>query len=626
MTKRSPIALIALVLAGMCSLTASAAEPSGLHLRPTGGASFPERAYVLSLPENAYLSPESVVVRENGKVVKDTTVVPASEADASEFGVVLVIDASNSMRGPAIEGATAAAQALVSQRAPGQAIGVVSFNARPTVRLPLTTDEAAIDSALAAPPELRPKTHVYDAVSEAVSMLEDADVAVKSIVVLSDGADTGSVKSLDEVATEARDAGVRVFTVGLRSQAFDPVALRELGGRGGGQYAEAATPADLEPIFGELGAKLASEYLIRYRSDARAARRVVVSVTVAGYPGAVTAGYTTPSVERTGEPFDRTALERLVRSSVGMVGIALLIAGLISLSVFILARPRGQGVRKRLAEFVSLAETEQRSEERTKELFLERAEKSFQGATWWARFKQELDVGRIRMPAIRIVAWTVLATLVAMYLLGLVAGPLAALVGLTVPLIVRSAVRRRAERQRQLFAEQLPDNLQVLASALRAGHSLVGALSVVVDDAPEPSRQEFQRLVADEQLGVPLDQSFEVIARRMQSKDVKQVGLVSALQLETGGNTAEVLDRVADTVRERFELRRLVKTLTAQGRLTRWILSGLPVFLIIVINLLNPEYMTPMYEHPIGRLLLLIAALMVVAGSLVIRRIINIRV
>lgn len=626
MTKGRVIPLVAVLLAGMCALAASAAQPNGLHLRPTGGTTFPDRAYVLSLPEDALLSPDSVVVRENGKVVQDVTVVPASEADASEFGVVLVIDASKSMRGAAIEGAMSAAQALVAKRQPEQAVGIVTFNARPTIRLPLTTDQTAIDAALATPPELMAKTHAYDAVSTAVTMLENDKVAAKSIVVLSDGADTGSAKSLDQVATEAREAGVRVFTVGLRSDAFDGAALRDLSQRGGGQYAEAATPGDLEPIFGELGAKLASEYLIRYRSDARAARHVVVAVTVDGYPGAVTAGYMTPSAAATAELFDRSALERFMRSSAGMVTIALLIAALVALSVFVLVRPRGQGIRKRLSEFVSLADAEERAEERRKELFLERAERSFQGTTWWARFKQELDVGRVRMPAIRIVAWTALATLVAMFVLSLLAGPVAALAGLTVPFIVRSYLRRRVERQRELFAEQLPDNLQVLASALRAGHSLVGALSVVVDDAPEPSRQEFQRLVADEQLGVPLDQSFEVIARRMRSKDIKQVGLVAALQLETGGNTAEVLDSVADTVRQRFDLRRLVKTLTAQGRLTRWILSGLPVFLIVVITLLNPKYMSPLYTHPIGRLLLLIAALMVVAGSLVIRRIINIRV
>jgi tight adherence protein B len=87
-----------------------------------------------------------------------------------------------------------------------------------------------------------------------------------------------------------------------------------------------------------------------------------------------------------------------------------------------------------------------------------------------------------------------------------------------------------------------------------------------------------------------------------------------------------VLDRVADTVRERFELRRLVRTLTAQGRLSRWILTGLPVFLLIIITLLNPTYISPLYSQTGGRVLLIVAAVMVTSGSLVIRRIINIKV
>ena len=87
-----------------------------------------------------------------------------------------------------------------------------------------------------------------------------------------------------------------------------------------------------------------------------------------------------------------------------------------------------------------------------------------------------------------------------------------------------------------------------------------------------------------------------------------------------------MLDRVADTVRERFELRRLVHTLTAQGRMSRWILTSLPVFLLLVITVLNPDYIDPLYSHPAGRLVLVVAGLMVVAGSLVIRKIIDIKV
>src|SRR5437764_5397672 len=197
---------------------------------------------------------------------------------------------------------------------------------------------------------------------------------------------------------------------------------------------------------------------------------------------------------------------------------------------------------------------------------------------------------------------------------------------LAIPFVTRSLLRRQLARRRMQFAEQLPDNLQVLSSALRAGHSFIGALSVVVNDAPEPARSEFQRVVADEQLGVPIDQALEVVVQRMDSRELEQVALVAALQRETGGNTAEVLDQVTDTIRERFELRRTVQTLTAQGRMSRWVLTFLPLFLLLAITLINPGYMSVMYDSAGGKVVLVLAGISVACGSLVIKRIVNIKV
>jgi tight adherence protein B len=112
----------------------------------------------------------------------------------------------------------------------------------------------------------------------------------------------------------------------------------------------------------------------------------------------------------------------------------------------------------------------------------------------------------------------------------------------------------------------------------------------------------------------------------MDNRDLDQVALVATLQRDTGGNTAEVLDRVTDTVRARFELRRLVKTLTAQGRMSRWVVSLLPLGLFTVITLMNPGYLRPLYTHTSGRILLVISVIMIVSGSLVIRRIVNFKV
>ena len=129
-----------------------------------------------------------------------------------------------------------------------------------------------------------------------------------------------------------------------------------------------------------------------------------------------------------------------------------------------------------------------------------------------------------------------------------------------------------------------------------------------------------------ERRNLPLDHSLEVVARRMDNRDLDQVALVATLQRDTGGNTAEVLDRVTDTVRARFELRRLVKTLTAQGRMSRWVVSLLPLGLFTVITLMNPGYLRPLYTHTSGRILLVISVIMIVSGSLVIRRIVNFKV
>jgi tight adherence protein B len=232
------------------------------------------------------------------------------------------------------------------------------------------------------------------------------------------------------------------------------------------------------------------------------------------------------------------------------------------------------------------------------------------------------------MPPEQIVFLSGIGSLLALLFIKFIFGSLfvGMIVAVVIPFGVRSLLKRKLAKQRKLFAEQLPDNLQVLASALRAGHSFIGALSVVVNDAPEPARSEFQRVVADEQLGVPIDQALHVVVQRMDSRELEQVALVGALQRETGGNTAEVLDRVTDTIRERFELRRTVSTLTAQGRMSRWVLTFLPLGLLLIISLVNPGYMHVMYTSTIGRVLLLMAAISITFGSLVIKRIVNIKV
>ena len=144
------------------------------------------------------------------------------------------------------------------------------------------------------------------------------------------------------------------------------------------------------------------------------------------------------------------------------------------------------------------------------------------------------------------------------------------MLALVAPVVVRLVVSAARQSRAPRVRRQLADNLQVVASAMRAGQSFVGALAVAVEDALEPAKRELHRAVSDERLGVPLDEALgRVAARRMRSEELEYVGLVATLQRETGGSTAEVLDRVTQTIRERAELKRLVADADRAGTARR---------------------------------------------------------
>lgn len=626
---RTYLALLTLVLAGW--LVAPAAAKAPVRLVEAGGVEFPERAFVLSLPEKTRLTEERLSVRENGLVVPDFSLTPVGEGEGAPAGVVLLVDASESMAGSPIRNAMAAARAFAAQRRPSQRLAVLAYNADTETVLPFTNDPGKIDDALSGRPQIAYFTRMYEAVDRAISLIKEENLSPGSIVLLSDGQEVGSLSSPNAAIAKARAAHIRIFSVGLRSRYYEAKTLSALAARTGGRYQEASSPKALRAIYAELGSQLAREYSLRYETTAAAGRRVRVSIRIKGVPGLVVSGYNTPGLgQDAAQPFRRSLGSRILQSPLVMLIVALMAAALFGLAVLAIFRPRGRTLRSRMAEFVSMRTASGDSETPRWTLtnrVLVGAERSLEATRWWGRFKETVELAEIRMAPLHILLWTAAATLFVMWLLAVIGGsPVFALAGLAVPLVVRWLIYRKLARKRRQFAEQLPDNLQVLASALRAGHSFVGALSVVVDDAAEPSRSEFRRIVGDEQLGVPLEEAIRAVVRRMDNEDFEQVALVAELQRRTGGSMAEVLDRVTETIRERFELRRMVLTLTAQGRMSRWIVSLLPVALLIVISVLNPVYTKPLFTTTNGQIALGFAAALIVTGSLVIKRIVNIKV
>lgn len=239
----------------------------------------------------------------------------------------------------------------------------------------------------------------------------------------------------------------------------------------------------------------------------------------------------------------------------------------------------------------------------------------------------DLDVAGLALTVEALIALTLVAgALLGWILYESTSSPLAAGLGLLAFPAAYFGVRFAADRQRRTFDEQLPDNLQVIASAMRAGQTFIGAMSTVIEDAPEPSRRELRRAVTDERIGVPFEEALQRVTDRMKSEEFAHVTMVATLQRETGGNTAEVIDLVTETIRGRLEIVRLVRGLTAQGRLAGMMLSFLPVGMLIAISVIDPGYTRPLFHKTIGIIALAVSGGMVLLGGLAIKKIITIKI
>jgi tight adherence protein B len=598
-----------------------------LKVSPGADVQFPTRALVLTLPIGTALSASQVQVTENGKPVPNLTVTSSTATSSKHFGVVLLIDASPRMR-RSIEAALAAARAFAAHRNPHHPLAALAFNNKTTTLAPLTYSQDTIQAALSRPPAFGNERHLYDAVSGAIALLRRGRGINGSVVVISDGSDTGSKATADDVVAQARTAGIRLYTAGIPDAAgYDGSSLQTLASGTAGEYLSAAKQDDLVKVLDQLGTRIASEYLVGYRSLAGPRQHVDVRVAVDGL-GSGTLVYTTPALRR--YPGNTVAEDSFLRSTSAMILVALLCALLVGIVVALLLRPDPDSVRARMAQFVSgpVEGVEDPASKTAATVAPVKAEEpSPVEREWWANLKLELEIARIELPAQHLAVMTAIATVLAFVFLVAVTGSAAiALLALFVPVFIRGLVRRRLDEQRNLFADQLADGLQVVASAMRVGHSFPGALGVAAQESAEPTRSEIERVLVDEQRGVPLEVGLETLADRMKSSDVAQLALVATVQRETGGNTAEVLDRVTESIRDHAELRGMIRTLTAQGRLTRWILTFLPVVVFLLMLSASGDYMDPLLHTSGGHILIAFSIALVIGGSLAIKRIIEIEV
>jgi tight adherence protein B len=595
----------------------------------------------------------------NGQPVEVTGASALQEQKGSrgQLAVMLAVDTSGSMLADPggvrnIDRAKAAAVAFVQKMRPGDRLGLIGFSTTPAVVQTLTTDHQLVRTAIGSL-TAQGDTALYDAVALASRQLAGAK-GQHNLVVLSDGRDDGSKIGRDGAITAAVRAGVTIYTVGLNGPGRvkqDQEALRELAEGTDGQAFEVGNADELVKQFSDIAQTLASQYVVDMKLppgvgskvDFELKARVGVQEGVLTIPGFQIAGPVSPATTRPRTPAGLPPVPPLSRleSPQGRYVIAIAGFATVLLACLLLFGPGSRStrpyraLRQRLSPYsltpaiaddhprltafgssewagraTAMAETLVRRGN-LEETFLDRLEAA--GLNMRVAEFVLISLGSAFIPPL-------LALIITRNLL--VAG-IVVLLGTVAPFLYLSV---RASRRQAKFEEQLPSTLQLLSGALQAGHSLQQAVDTVVHEAGDPIAGEFQRVLTEARLGRPLEEALEAMATRTSSVDFTWTVMAIRLQRQVGGNLAEVLNTVSQTIRDRYSLKRQVKALSAEGRLSSIILSVLPVLMFVALLIFNPLFLRPLFTTSLGLMLMGGAAVLMIFGVFWLKKITEIKV
>ena len=244
------------------------------------------------------------------------------------------------------------------------------------------------------------------------------------------------------------------------------------------------------------------------------------------------------------------------------------------------------------------------------------------------RLKRVLDQADVEITVTRLIMFSLMA--------GLLAGLAASVLTISLPVIVACGISGaiipfvhvfwKRKKRFDKFLEHLPDALELMSRALSAGHAFSEALHMVSVEMPEPISKEFRKTYEEQNLGLSLKLALENLTQRMPLLDLRLCVTVVMIQRETGGNLAEILEKVAHTIRERFRILGDLKTLTTSSRLSAWLLCGLPIGVAVAVSAMNPEYMSILWKDPRGHKLIYLAVFLQISGMLIVRKILKIKI
>jgi tight adherence protein B len=614
-----------LAVAAAAALLAPVAAQASVRVRAVDASGYP-RVRVTVVTSKPTKSPPTL--SEGGRVA------PGLQAEnlGRAKSVVLAIDRSQSMKGKPLKQAVAAARGFVAAKPGVDRIAITTFATSPIMLTGFSSSTIDADTALRSITDVdaHSGTRLYDDLVMAANALRHEQYEGRVIIVVTDGNETRSEASLKDVVAAARKAHAAVYVVAIESSKFTPAPLKSLAAQTGGRYYGAGSTDALKGVYASIANELARTWRLEYVTAAQPGESYPLRVSAAGQ-GSDVARLIVPKGAGVGSG-GGTLLPTAAFGFWGPFAIALAAALIVLLgTILALSSEKGERLRAQLEPHLG-RNIRRRREKRTKrdrlEVFsslFQATESAFGQTRHWLKVQRLLERADVPLKTVEFLYLAVACALGALFLAAL-AGTgtiiliVLILLGLLAPFGV---VMVMARRRLAAFEAQLPDLLLSLAAALKAGHSFRQGLQSIVDDGIEPTAKELKRVLTETRLGRPMEDALSEMAERINSENFSFIVTAVNVQTQVGGSLAGLFDMVADTVRQRQQFQRKIKSLTAMGRMSAYVLIGLPFFMAGAIWALNPGYMDPLFHTSTGHKLIFMGLTMMLIGSLVLKKIVS---
>lgn len=628
-------------------LKAETSPDSDIVLKRLYSDEFPKIIFYIDFKEGSQigsldLKNEDLKIVENGQEVKNFRVEKV-DTIKEPIGVVLALDTSGSMKGEPIEAAKIATSLFIDEMRKIDKFAVVGFSDDIKVYSSFTKDRQQLKNSIAQV-EAKGETSLFDGIDISIDQFKNLDIKYKYVVVLSDGMDTVSKLKYTDIINKAKKENVTIYSIALLSKDYNPANLSEISGSTGGEMLIAASTGELKELYGNISRKIRNQYKISYTSLWPNMETIKSDIFIekSDASDSITLSYKNPYfAPQPTRTVNEQPVSYLKYLSIWWIRLIIYVAIFICILMFLYAliliifRPKP--VLKKKTEIygsktpVITSSDQDTDQDKVKHGIFGRlsglTSKVASKRGFVELFDLKLERGGLKIRGSEFMTLQIISVLI---------------IGILIQLFVKNAFLTAAvvflliilpflfiniltARRIQKFDEQLPDTLQLISGALKAGYSFNQSINMVVDETKPPISDEFARVLNEVRMGLPEKEALENSANRIGSSHFAWVVMAINVQREVGGNLSEIMEIIADTIRERARVMNQIKALTSEGRLSAIILIALPIVLGIILFTINRAYIGLLFTNRIGLVMVAFSAFLMITGIIWILKIVNVK-